>query len=110
MGRAFTQAEIYNYLCDNPYDINVHIGDLEDMQGNDYVFFDYLTENIIGADNKSVAYRVNVQFTIAVKDFTKIKPMVDYIKDMFVVTVNYEKSEEHEYYLARCETWVFIYG
>lgn len=44
MKRSYTQKEIYTYLKNNPLHVPVHIGDLEDMEGQDYIFLDVLND------------------------------------------------------------------
>ena len=106
--KNFTQAEIWQYLNNNPLGVKTHMGDLEDLNGNDYIFFDYLTDEVIAYDNKA-DYVTEVQFTICTKDFAKRKVLVKYLKQMFTGAVRYEHDGEHQYYLARMETSLFIY-
>ena len=96
-----TQKDIVDYLKLNPYNTNVNVGSLEDMNGKDYIFVDYLTENLIGSDDKGV-YKTSIQLTVATKDFDKRKQLVNYIQNKFNVDVVYEMHDEYEYYLARC--------
>lgn len=109
MKKTFTQKEIWDYLQDNPEEAKVHIGDLEDLNNQDYIFFDYLTDNPISADNGYSGSLFEVQFTVCVKDYEKRKRLVSYIKKMFICTVSYDHSEEHEYYLANMRTNLLIY-
>lgn len=107
--KNFTQAEIWQYLNSNPLNVKSHMGDLEDLNGEDYIFFDYLTDKIIAYDN-TADYITSVQFTICTKDFERRKVLVKYLKKMFVGNVRYEHDGQHQYYLARIETDLFIYG
>lgn len=105
----YKQKDIYEYLLANPLKVAVHIGDLEDMNGKDYIFLDYLNDELIGSDDKG-CYRTDLQITTATRDFENRKILVNYIKDYFNVSVSYEKSEEFDYYLARCRTGILING
>lgn len=107
--KNFTQAEIWEYLQGNPLDVKVHIGDLEDLNGEDYIFFDYLTDRVIAYDN-TADYVTSVQFTVCTRDFERRKVLVKYLKQMFVGNVSYEHDFEHQYYLSRLQTDLFIYG
>jgi len=108
MKRRWTQKEIWDYLNQNPLKVTVHIGDLDDMKNLDYIFFDYLTDEPISADDGYSDSLYEVQFTVCTKDFENRKTLVKYIKDMFLCTVSYDHSEEHEYYVAFMRTNVFI--
>ena len=108
MKKTFTQAEIWNYLCSNPLNVAVHVGDLEDMNNQDYIFFDYLTDNPISADNGYTDSLTEVQFSVVVKDFETREKLVKYIKEMFVCTISFDHSEEHEYYIAYMNTRILL--
>lgn len=105
----YSQKEIYEYLVNNPLEVEVHIGDLEDMNGRDYIFLDYLNDDIIAFDDNGV-YKTSIQITVATRDFDTRKILTDYVKNYFTVSVSYEKSDEFEYYLARCSREVLLYG
>lgn len=107
MNKVWTQTEIYEYLLGNPLSAKVHTGSLEDMNNEDYIFFDTLSERLVGADNKGL-YLSTVQFTVATKDFDNRKLMVKYIKDKFVCSIDYERSDEAEYYVAYCVTTLMM--
>ena len=108
MKRLFTQKEIYSLLCDNPLKVDVHIGDLEDMQGKDYIFLDYFSESSIGSDNNGI-YQTIFQISIATKDFENRKTLVNYIKTLFYSSPTYTKSDDSEYYIAQFNVGVFLY-
>lgn len=108
MRKSFTQKEIWDYLVDNPLGVEVHVGDLEDMNNQDYIFFDYLTDNPISADDGYTDSTIGVQFSVLTKDFENRKVLVKYIKDMFVCTISYDHSDEHEYYAAFMRTYLLI--
>ena len=103
----FTQKEIYDYLLANPLGVDVHIGDLEDLQGRDYIFFDYTSDQLIGSDD-SGCYLSLVQFAVATKDFDSRRVLVRFIKDKFNVSVTYDRSDEFEYYVAYCTCGILI--
>lgn len=102
-----TQKEIYEYLKGNPLNVEVHIGDLEDLNGKDYIFLNYLNEKIIGSDNKG-DYLSFIHMTVCCKDFDNTRLLVRYIKDKFNCAIDYERTN-YGYYLARCVTSGFIY-
>ena len=108
MRKSFTQKEIWDYLCANPLNVTVHIGDLDDMNNQDYIFFDYLTDNPISADDGYTDSLTGVQFSVLTKDFEHRKVLVNYIKQMFVCTISFDHSEEHEYYAAFMRTSLLI--
>lgn len=102
-----TQKSIKQYLDANPLGTSVAIGSIDDMNGDDYIILNYLYERLIGSDNSGV-YSTTLQFTIATKDFDNRKVLVDYIKQRFNVSVDYEMSNEYQYYVATCETTVLL--
>lgn len=107
MKKRFTQKEIFEYLKENPYGFKVHVGDLDDLKNQDYIFFDYLNETIIAADNNA-DYVENVEISIASTDYEKIRQVVKYVHNLLVIQFTYSKAEEHEYYLAQGQVGVFI--
>ena len=108
MRKTFTQTDIWLYLCANPLNVKVHIGDLEDMNNQDYIFFDYLTDSPINADDGYTDSVIGVQFSVLTKDFEARKVLVDYIKQMFVCNVSFDHDSEHEYYAAFMRTYLLI--
>jgi len=109
MRKVFTQKEIVDYLKANPLSFEVKTGNLDNLNNKDYIFFDYLYDNIIGADNKAM-YSSTVQFSVLTKDFEKRKAICKYIQKWFAVRFEYEKSDESEYYQATGTTEVFVSG
>lgn len=109
MKRSFTQKEIYEYLKANPLNTNVHIGDLEDMNGEDYIFLDYLSDIAMLRDNDA-DYQTLIQISILTKDYEDRKTLVKYIKEKFLSAPTFSKSDEFEYYQAQFTIGVFIYG
>lgn len=108
MKRNWTQKEIYEYLKDNPLGTRVHIGDLEDMQGNDYIFLDYLNDLAILSDDRA-DYQTIIQISVLTKDFEDRKTLVNYIKKQFLsATPTYSRSDEYEYYQAQFTTGIFL--
>lgn len=107
MKRSYTQKEIYDYLKANPLGTQVHIGDLEDMEGQDYIFLDYLEDVPMLRDN-SADYQSIIQISVLTKDFDDRKTLVDYIRQEFLINPAYSKSDEFEYYQAQFTTGVFI--
>ena len=107
MRRSFTQKEIYEYLKNNPLGTKVHIGDLEDMNGHDYIFLDYLNDVPMLRDNEA-DYQSIIQISVLTKDYEDRKTLVKYIKQKFLIAPQYSKSDEFEYYQAQFTTGVFI--
>ena len=105
--RRFTQKEIFDYLVDNPYGFQVHIGDLDDLNNQDYIFFDYVSEKIIPSDNDA-DYVENVEISIVSTDYDKIREVVKYVHDILVIQFSYSKAEENEYYLAQGRAGILI--
>lgn len=108
MLRSFTQKQIYEYLLANPLSVPVHIGDLEEMNGQDYIFLDYLNDVPMLRDNNA-DYQSVIQISVLTKDFEHRKALVDYIKQKFLIAPEYSFSDEHEYYMAQFTTGLFIY-
>lgn len=108
MRRSFTQKEIYDYLKANPLGTQVHIGDLEDMDGQDYIFLDYMNEEPMLRDNEA-DYQMIIQISVLTKDFEDRKTLVNYIKQKFLIAPEYSRSDESEYYQAQFTTGVFVH-
>lgn len=104
----YSQKDIYDYLVANPLGVDVSVGDVEDLNGKDYIFLDFQYDELIGSDNRGV-YRTSVQITVATKDFDDRKVLADYVKNLFNVEVTYEKAFDFEYFLARCRSGVLMY-
>lgn len=109
MRRSFTQKEIYDFLKANPLGTEVHVGDLEDMDGQDYIFLDYMNEEPMLRDNEA-DYQMIIQISVLTKDFEDRKTLVNYIKQKFLIAPEYSRSDESEYYQAQFTTGVFISG
>lgn len=107
MKKRYTQKEIFDYLTENPYGFRVHVGDLDDLNNQDYIFFDYLNEKIIAADNDA-DYVDFVEISIASTDFDRVRLCARYVHDFIVMPFSYSKAEEHEYYLAQGRTGILI--
>ncbi len=107
MKRSYTQKEIYDYLKANPLSVDVHIGDLEDMDGKDYIFLDFINDVAMLRDNNA-DYQSLIQISVLTKDFEDRKTLVKYIKDEFLSAPVFSKSEEFEYYQAQFTIGVFI--
>lgn len=109
MKRVFTQKEIYDFLKANPLNVDVHIGDLEDMQGKDYIFLDYKNDVPTLRDNDAY-YQSILQISVLTRDFRDRRTLCNYIKTKFLSAPTYSKSIEFEYYQAQFDIGVFIYG
>lgn len=108
MRRSFTQKEIYDFLKANPLGTQVHVGDLEDMDGQDYIFLDYMNEEPMLRDNEA-DYQMIIQISVLTKDFEDRKTLVNYIKQKFLIAPEYSRSDESEYYQAQFTTGVFVH-
>lgn len=108
MKRSYTQKEVYDYLLNNPLGTAVHFGDLEDMDGKDYIFVDYYNDVPMLRDNDA-DYQSVIQISVLTKDYEDRKTLVKYIKDKFLISPIYSKSDEFEYYQAQFTTGLFIY-
>ena len=104
-----TQKDIYDYLLANDLGFEVNVGALDDLNGLDYFFLNYIGEDLIGYDNRG-AYRTEIQITVASRDFEKMRRGVQYIKDKFNVSIYYNKSAEFEYYTADCTFSIILHG
>lgn len=104
----YSQKQIYDYLCMNPLNVNVAVGDVDDLNGRDYLFLSFTNENLIGYDNGGT-YQTYLQITVATRDFEDRKTLVKYIKNYLNVTVTYEKATDFEYFVARCVCGVLMY-
>ncbi len=107
MKRSYTQKEIYDYLKANPESTDVHIGDLEDMEGKDYIFLDFLNDVAMLRDNDA-DYQTMIQISVTTKDFEKRKTLAKYIQNEFLSAPTYSKSQESEYYIAQFTIGVIL--
>lgn len=107
MKRSYTQKEIYDYLDANPVNTKVHIGDLEDMNGEDYIFLDFLNDVAMLRDNNA-DYQTMIQISVTTKDYEKRKTLVQYIKNEFLSAPSFSKSQESEYYVAQFTIGVIL--
>jgi hypothetical protein len=107
MKRSYTQKEIYDYLKANPLEVQVHVGDLEDMEGQDYIFLDYMNDISMLRDD-TADYQTIIQISVLTKDYEDRKTLVKYIKNQFLSAPTYSRSVEAEYYQAQFTVGVFI--
>lgn len=104
----YTQKEIYDYLSANPLGVDVFVGDVRGLNGDDYIFFDNGSDDLIGYDDKGY-YQSYIQITVATRDFEDRKALVKYVKDYLNVTVTYDKAIDFEYFIARCECGILMH-
>lgn len=104
----YTQKQIYEYLLGNPLNVDVSVGDVNNLNGGDYIFFDVTNDDLIGYDNRGT-YQRYIQITVATRDYEDRKTLVKYITDYLNVTVSYEKAIDFEYFLARCTCGVLMH-
>lgn len=107
MNRVFTQKELGDFLTGNPLGVAVHVGDLDNMNGKDYIFLDYINETIIPFDNMG-DYKTSIQISIYCKDFINRKILVDYVKTLSQFSIEYQGSAEGNYYEAILRTDLFL--
>lgn len=104
-----TQKQLFNYLKANPLNVKVHFGDLEELNGNDYIFVDLITDNLIASDDKGI-YKTTIQITIATKDYDDRNTLTKYVKDYINVSCRYDRQNEYQYFLAILECEVIFNG
>lgn len=104
----YTQSDIYNYLVNNPLHVAVDVGDVQDLNGADYIFLDYTGDDLIGSDNKG-EYATYIQVTVATRDFENRKILVEYVKNLMNFSIAYEKDIDFEYYVARCTSRILMW-
>lgn len=97
---VFTQKELFDYLKANPLGVSVHIGELEDMNGKDYIFVDFLSDSLIGADDSGV-YKTSLQITVCTKNFDDRFTLTKYVQEFMNVQTNYDKTYDYEYWTSR---------
>lgn len=107
MNRTFTQKELGDYLNNNPLGAVVHFGDLDNMNGENYIFVDYLGERLIPFDNGG-DYITSLQVSIYVKDFASRKILVDYVKQLSQFNIEYQGSDEGNYFVSILTTTIFL--
>lgn len=107
MSRTYTQKELFEYLKANPLGAVVWVGDLDDMNGENYIFLDYLDEESIPFDD-SGCYRTTIQISVYVKDFINRKVLVDYVKPLSQFAITFRPSDEGNYHCAIMETTIFL--
>lgn len=104
----FTQQELYELLQSNPLKVPVAIGDVEDMNGQDYIFVDFVRDELIGSDNKGV-YKTSLEMVIATRQFDNRTVLLNFLKDHFNLSVRFDRQMEFEYYVAQCSTEILLY-
>lgn len=109
MKRSYTQKEVYDYLKANPLNTEVHIGSLEDLNGQDYIILDFLNDVAMLRDNNA-DYQTLIQVSCLTKDFEDRKTLSNYIKDEFLSAPVYSKSDEFEYYQAQFTIGLLMHG
>lgn len=107
--RTYTQKEIYDYLCANPLGTAVHVGNLEDMNGSDYIFLDYFQDIAMLRDD-SADYQTILQISVLTRDYEDRKALVNYIQDEFLSAPTYSRNITYEYYQAQFNIGVFIHS
>ena len=80
---------------------------LDNENGEDYIFLDYYSDIPKLRDNDA-DYQTMIEISVLTKDFEDRKILVEYIKQKFLSTPTYSRSDEYEYYQAQFQTGVFI--
>lgn len=106
--RTYTQKEIYEYLADNPLNIEVRMGAVEDMLGQDYIILEYLNDIPTLHDNTAI-YQKQMQITCLTRDYEDRKTLINYVQAKFLTSANYTMSDQSDYYIAQFTIGVFIY-
>lgn len=109
MKKNWTQRELYDFLEANPLGTKIHIGNLEDMNNEDYIFFDRFADNGIYADD-GACYVTTFQFTIATKGYDDRDTLVDYLHSGLNINFSYSTTDEREYYVAQGQSALLISG
>ena len=104
-----TQKELFDYLKLNPLNVKVWVGDLDDLEGEDYIFVDLITDNLIASDDKGI-YKSTIQITIATQSYDDRNTLTDYVKDYLNVSARYDRQDEYQYFLAILECEVIFNG
>ncbi len=104
----YSQKDIYDYLSANPLNVPVEVGDVDSLNGGDYIFLSYTNDDLITYDNRGT-YQCYIQITVATRDFEDRKTLVNYVKNYLNVSVTYEKAIDFEYWLGRCTCGVLMY-
>lgn len=107
--RTYTQKEIYEILSDNPLGLEVKMGAVEDLEGQDYIILDYLNDLPVLHDD-TACYQKQMQITTLTKDYEDRKTLIDYIQSNFLTPANYMMSDQSDYYIAQFTIGVFIYA
>lgn len=103
----YSQKRIFDYLAANPLGVDVRVGDVDNLNGKDYLFYNILYDTLIGSDNRGV-YKTRINITVATRDFANRKTLTDYLKEFLNLSVTYGVSEGFEYYTAVCECDVLL--
>lgn len=109
MKKNWSQRELFDFLEANPLGTKVHIGSLEDMNNQDYIFFDRITDNGIFADD-GACYVTTIQFTIATKGYDDRDSLVDYLHTKLNINFSYSQTEEREYFVAQGQSALLLNG
>ena len=104
----YTQKQIYDYLRANPLNVDVSVGDVENLNGGDYIFLNFTNDELMGSDDRGT-YQSYIQVTIATRDFRNRKTLVGYVKNYLNVAVTYEMAVDYEYFVANCTCGVLMY-
>lgn len=109
MNRTFSQKEIGDFLKANPLNVKFHIGDLENMNGGDYIFLDYLSDGLIAYDDEG-CYKTTIQISIYTQDFHNRFILTNYVKKLTQFNIVYQGSQDGNYFVAVLQSEIFING
>lgn len=105
--KVISQKVLFEYLRNNPLHVAVHVGELDDMNGKDYIFVDILSDELIGYDNAGT-YKTSLQITVATKDFDDRYTLTKYVQKLLNVRTDYAKSYDYEYWVSRSKCEVVL--
>lgn len=106
--RTYTQKEIFDILSANPLSLEVKMGAVEDLEGQDYIILDYLNDLPVLHDD-TACYQKQMQITTLTKDYEDRRTLINYVQNKFLTSATYTMSLQSDYYVAQFTIGVFIY-
>lgn len=103
-----SQSELFNYLKNNPLNVEVRMGAIEDLRGQDYIVLDMLNQTTTTFDNTAI-YQTQVQISILTTSYEHRKALVKYVQDRFIAPAIFTMSAQSDYYVAQLQFGLFLY-